>query len=402
MEQQPARIEVTRHALYEQIWSMPVSRACRTYGLSDVGLAKICASWDIPRPPRGYWEKKRNGKPVKKTKLKSIEEGDPVIFSYQPGQSDQPAVAPALTESDRQRDLEKRAENRISVPDELVAPHPFVVRTEKSIRSAKPDEHGTVRPKAQQCLDVAVSAPLIDRSLRIMNALLIALEARGFRVSISDHERPQTEARVLDENIGFQLHEEIKRREREPTPAEKRDDDFWRTASIAQPIRKWYEWAPTGRLILHITDGQGLRRTWTDRKDRLVEQFLNTFVVGLVRAAEAVKQDRVDAEKRRREFDEAQRRRHEEELRRREDERRQQEEDARCRQLDAQVASWWKAEQIRAFVAAVRDACLQRNGNVTPGSELDQWMEWAMRRANALDPIHPLRTSQGDDSTPQA
>ena len=37
-------IKVTRQELYEQIWSMPVSRACRIYGLSDVGLAKISRS----------------------------------------------------------------------------------------------------------------------------------------------------------------------------------------------------------------------------------------------------------------------------------------------------------------------------------------------------------------------
>lgn len=46
----PEVVTVTRQGLYDQVWSMPVSRACKPYGLSDVGLAKICDQWDIPWP----------------------------------------------------------------------------------------------------------------------------------------------------------------------------------------------------------------------------------------------------------------------------------------------------------------------------------------------------------------
>jgi hypothetical protein len=43
------------------VWKTPITRLAKEYGLSDVGLAKICKKHDIPRPPRGYWAKKEGG-----------------------------------------------------------------------------------------------------------------------------------------------------------------------------------------------------------------------------------------------------------------------------------------------------------------------------------------------------
>ena len=39
------------------------------FKLSDVGLAKICKKYNIPRPPRGYWAKIAAGQRVKKIQL---------------------------------------------------------------------------------------------------------------------------------------------------------------------------------------------------------------------------------------------------------------------------------------------------------------------------------------------
>jgi hypothetical protein len=385
---EPQKIQVTRQDLYDQVWSMPVSRLCRTYGLSDVGLAKICAEWEIPCPARGYWAKKRNGKPTRKRKLKQIEEGNPVIFSYMPGPPVEAQSQRPPTPSEQQRTFEKRPENHIAVADNLADPHPLVARTEKSIRRAEPDDSGICRPEAKRCLNVAVSAAQIDRSLRILDALVKALEARGLTVSVNG-DNFRTEAHVLDELVGFQLFEETKRQEREPTPEEKEEDAKWERFRHIWPIRPRYEWVPTGRLILKIIDGEGLRRCWTDRSDRKVEQFLNSFIVGLVRAAEAMKEKRADNEKRRREQEEQERRRQEEKQRRREEERLRQIEEERFKKLEAEVAAWNKAEQIRAYLVAVR-AAQEKAGGITPGSDLDTWLKWAQCRADGLDPLARL------------
>jgi hypothetical protein len=53
-----------REKIYEEIWSEPIQHVAKRYGISDVGLAKVCRKLNIPRPGRGYWAKKAAGKTV--------------------------------------------------------------------------------------------------------------------------------------------------------------------------------------------------------------------------------------------------------------------------------------------------------------------------------------------------
>lgn len=49
-------------ALYEAVWREPMINLGKRYGISDVGLRKVCARMDIPVPQLGYWAKKRVGR----------------------------------------------------------------------------------------------------------------------------------------------------------------------------------------------------------------------------------------------------------------------------------------------------------------------------------------------------
>ena len=55
------RIRLTRAELYEKVWATPVRTLAKEFGMSDVGLAKICRKHDIPVPPLGYWRKTETG-----------------------------------------------------------------------------------------------------------------------------------------------------------------------------------------------------------------------------------------------------------------------------------------------------------------------------------------------------
>ena len=57
---------MTVEKIYEEIWSEPIQHVAKRYGMSDVGLAKVCKKLKIPRPGLGYWAKKAAGKPVPK------------------------------------------------------------------------------------------------------------------------------------------------------------------------------------------------------------------------------------------------------------------------------------------------------------------------------------------------
>ena len=48
---------VSREALYAEVWTTPVTVVAPRYGLSDVGLVKICKRLGVPVPARVYWAK---------------------------------------------------------------------------------------------------------------------------------------------------------------------------------------------------------------------------------------------------------------------------------------------------------------------------------------------------------
>jgi len=57
-------LSLTREQLYELVWSKPMQHLAKDYGVSDRGLAKLCARNQVPVPPRGYWAKKASGQKV--------------------------------------------------------------------------------------------------------------------------------------------------------------------------------------------------------------------------------------------------------------------------------------------------------------------------------------------------
>ena len=60
---------ITRKQLYEKVWSTPMTAISKEYGLSDVGMAKLCKRHNIPRPPRGYWARVEHGQKPPKVEL---------------------------------------------------------------------------------------------------------------------------------------------------------------------------------------------------------------------------------------------------------------------------------------------------------------------------------------------
>ena len=54
-------MNVTRDQVYMMVWGEPVTKVAKRLGLSDRGLAKLCARYDIPVPPRGYWARRQAG-----------------------------------------------------------------------------------------------------------------------------------------------------------------------------------------------------------------------------------------------------------------------------------------------------------------------------------------------------
>jgi hypothetical protein len=54
-------MRLTRAELYEKVWATPMRTLGQEFGISDVGLAKVCRKHNIPVPPVGYWRRKETG-----------------------------------------------------------------------------------------------------------------------------------------------------------------------------------------------------------------------------------------------------------------------------------------------------------------------------------------------------
>lgn len=69
---------VTREQLYERLWQTPTVHLCKEFGLSDVGLAKLCKRHKIPKPYLGYWARKAAGaNPSVPAQRQAAQEPDP-------------------------------------------------------------------------------------------------------------------------------------------------------------------------------------------------------------------------------------------------------------------------------------------------------------------------------------
>jgi hypothetical protein len=69
------RKQFSRQELYDLVWSTAMTTLAKQFGMSDVGLRKICVKHEIPTPPAGYWAKLQFGKKVKKIPLPAATDG---------------------------------------------------------------------------------------------------------------------------------------------------------------------------------------------------------------------------------------------------------------------------------------------------------------------------------------
>ena len=366
-------VVITRQDLYEMVWSEPMSSVAKRYDISDRGLAKICERLKVPKPGRGYWAKKAVGHRLKRPKLKPLPAGAKESVHIQPRAEGTTASDPEPTGPvSEQKAFEAKDENRIHVPERVGRYHPLVRATRVALRDSRA-QHGRAGAPAGG-LDVQVDRKSRARALRILDALIKGLEKRGFSVSVDA--KSGTVVGLRDTQLAISLEERYRQRE---LPITERDRFRARLFEWEEP-RASTELVPTGQLVLRIADAQAMdvRKSWADGKRQRVEGCLNSFVVGLVAAAEAKKAWQ-------RELDERHRR-WEEERRLAELERqRRLEEAARVTDLMERVERWETGQRSRRFL----DAAQRSNSLRQELEDPEAWLEWAEGLADRLSLTGP-------------
>lgn len=364
-------IEISRKDLYERVWAEPIQKLSREYGLSDVGLAKICHRYNIPVPPRGYWAKLQAGKRVSKPSLPPEGPkgyGDEIRLSGPRAQPPDPVALPAphpliAAESD--------PSNTISVPEDLRIRHELLRSTREHWRIVqRPNFHWDV--KLPDHINITVSKLTEARSLRLLQALFTALEGRGHKVCRGD--RGQIQVKVLDENCELFVRERQRQVRREPPKKTDKSSPF----TSARP----YDLVHTGKLELRIEWRFG-KQTVRDGKERPLETQLNDVVVCLLKAAFAEKEHRAEQERARvLEIEKERQRAIAKQLAR--------EKNARAKRFNQLVAAANHHKQLVTFAAELREAI----GEVEPASELGLWLEWIDEHVEDADVLRRFRDRQ--------
>lgn len=339
------------------------------YGISGVGLGKVCRRHRIPVPGRGYWQQVRAGHRRKQKELPPLngkEKADTVVLTPR-------------TPSARRTQESALPVMQVEVSQELVAPHREVEKALRSLRGARKGEWGVLVPRAARRLDIRVTAGCLDRALRIMDAVLKAAETLGHRVAITAEPPQRACLQVNGEEIRFSLQEQLERVAHRSTP----DDRFKAIAqSWFQPPK--FDYVPTGRLQLKIESSDGGRNRWSDGKRRTLEDHLGHFLRGLTLAAEA----RVAGRARAAEYEQ---RRREETERRIEADRRRWEEKRREEALLRQVRDWITARDVRLYLIELRKAARVMVPSNLGVDSAESWISWAASYAQRLDPVSQAR-----------
>jgi hypothetical protein len=274
--------------------------------------------------------------------------------------------APTAAESAR----EEVASIQVDVPDLLADPHPLVAKSVKAFRGGKSQHDGYLSPRIPDCLAVMASMGTIDRAMRIYDAVIKTIEARGHAVEIRKGKRdgyvePQYRTVVLieEEEVEIGIREITQRVERSPEDKAK--------------LYSEHEYVPSGRLAITIQYGYGRQSRWSDDARHTVESQLGKFVRGVAVTALKIKDDR-----RRRE--EGERQRLEAERREREEVQRRRAEASRVRALNAAIDRMRVASWVREYVVQLKENLNTYSEANTP--EMQNWLAWVEGYAKGIDP----------------
>jgi len=367
----------SRGDLYELVWSEPMVKLAKRLGVSGRGLAKVCARINVPVPGRGNWAKLQHGKKVRRQPLPSRPDGAPGLAEITPAipRPEPPKLPPGVQE---QIARETTPERKIVVPKGLANAHRVVrawLEHERGRARALPGWPTGLAPSPRRVTDVE------RRWLRILSALFKALEKRGHQIVADPESIYEVWAVVAGEKVEFALTRRQRKVKVELGPTEKKEP-----RNILEGRTQRVEQRVTDELVFRIRSvwpGPGVRTEWAEAPGRPLEDQLNGVVAGLVVASAVVRERRLKwAEEERRHRDQAARRLEREEAERAET--------LRFQQLLAQVQRWRQANDIRAYVDAVRANALATLPQEGAGG-IEGWALWVLDHADRIDPL----TSRG-------
>lgn len=169
---------VTRESLYEQVWSVPMTKIGERYGVSSSYLARVFTSLNIPRPPVGYWAQVAAGKAKARPLLPESRPGDLTAWSRN--------GAPLQVSRSLPKERQKTNRKISPVPAALPRRHPLLLDIEEHFKKVRESENGYLRPTKRSMADLSVSRTGIAHAVGFANQFYLALMKEGLAVALSD------------------------------------------------------------------------------------------------------------------------------------------------------------------------------------------------------------------------
>jgi len=366
-------IKISRTDLYERVWTTPLRTLAKEFGLSDVGLAKLCRRHDIPLPGRGYWVRMQFGKKQERTALPDAIDA-----------TAQTIVITAPESRSYEKDLPPRPSSilTVQIPEGDSREHPIASKTAKAFVKARPHDKGMLVPQSGQISAVGLTSDSLSRGLRLLDALLTGAEGQGHSVVFTQNESTHLRFLVGGEEIHFRLSEAYDQKAHTPTKEEVARKKDW---NWYQP-KKW-DYVPSGRLRLSVENlpygVRSVRRMWSDAKKQRLEDCLGDFILNLGIVAKALKLDREECQRRERE--------REEERRREEEQRVQREEYLRkVEVMKAFNKEWEQSLSLARFAQAFVSALEAPEVPEQTRTAMAPIAAWVGRYASAVNPFTRL------------
>ena len=290
----------TRKEFYDLVWSKPMTKLAKDFGLSDVALHKLCRRHQIPTPPLGYWAKLAHGKPVVQTKLPKVAGGDSAPVMVSTGQPSQSAEA---------QEAKARAASLAQVAPAPAPQHKLITATLSKLRKAKANDRGLASAVAERLLDCSVAPSSIDRLEIILDRLVAAAGVQGFELTANGK---SVKFAGPVESLSITISEEVKRSKHVTTAVEaaaverlqnrrRRTNWDWDRDYQPMPLRPEWDYAPTGKLSIefdqvYVAQGFAPRRSFRDGKSQSLENMAGEIAVGMVMLAKAKADERARRE----------------------------------------------------------------------------------------------------------
>lgn len=362
-------IFINREQLHQQVWKTPMTKLAPLYNLSNCELKKICDRFLIPTPKAGYWAKLSFGKPEDIVPL-------PIWKSCVPynikSKKKIPTVALFLKMADipvvihKPIKLIELMDHGIVVKKNLTTPHDLIEKAQKEFKTCSPDKYG--RLSTRRAIAINVSRDNVKRALLIMDTIFKWFEKRGYKIRKPSNDSSRTLIAVYGIDIEIEIIEKSKL-----------------TGKVKSNWGYEYnQYKPSGELTLKIntyTYDSKVQTNWSDGKIQTIEELLNSFIdsvfsIVLIRQKENERRERerlVQEEHRLNRIYEEQCAQYENQL---------------IEKLIKQSKDMAVSVRIREYLSAVKQKARFHYPNEDYPKELSDWLEWADKQADNLDPLN--------------